>query len=701
MVQILSQLESEGNPMENYHWNARRAKILKDLLPSASKGERLRLAYLYNYECLNAGDEATCIREVKGYLDHFQMPYPDLLNDENRPLFELLALAYLRQGENDNCQANHSPESCILPLKPNGIHKLRAGSQNARDLYGLLDSRYPSFKYKWLYSLAAMTLGDDLEETTDNHAVPFPNRKMEQNDFPSFQEISTQVGLASNGLLGGASLEDFNNDGFLDVFATSHGSRDQPKLFLNDGKGGFTDKSQEISLKGITGGFNCLHADYDNDGWVDVFILRGAWLHESGKIPNSLLKNMGDGTFQDRTKSAGLLSFHPTQTASWADFDRDGDLDLFIGNESSPGALHACELFENQGDGTFKEVAREHGLGNIHEFVKACIWGDVDNDGWPDLYLSVLGGNNRLYRNQQGNFVEMGLEAGVQAPYYSFPSWFFDVNNDGLQDLFVCGYDLGDLNGVAGDYARELMGIPAQSEMPRLFINQGGFKFKDESATYGLNKVMFGMGANFGDLDNDGYLDFYVGTGAPDFSTVVPNRMFHNVRGIRFEEVTSAGNFGHIQKGHGVAFGDLDRDGDQDIYEVMGGAYEGDRFTNILYENPISTNHWLVVELEGTTSNRDGIGSRIRIELDNGKAIYRTVSTGGSFGASSLQQEIGLGTAQINQLSVQWSTGKESVFMDIDVNQKIRIVEGEPKFETLSYQAIPLQKTSKEGHQHH
>ncbi len=184
------------------------------------------------------------------------------------------------------------------------------------------------------------------------------------------------------------------------------------------------------------------------------------------------------------------------------------------------------------------------------------------------------------------------------------------------------------------------------------------------------------MGSNFGDLDNDGWLDFYLGTGAPDFSTVVPNRMFRNVNGTHFEEVTSAGNFGHIQKGHGVAFGDIDHDGDQDLYAVLGGAYEGDVFTNILYENPGFENNWITIELQGKESNHSAIGSRIEIELDNGRKIYRTVSSGGSFGASTLQQEIGLGSTQlIEKMSVHWINGKVTIQQKIPVNQKLVIQE--------------------------
>lgn len=700
MVQALYRLGNQGDPMANYHWNARRAEVLKRELATASGNERLRLAYQYNYECLNAGDEATCIREIQGYLDFLQKPYEELLTAKTRPLFELLALAYLRLGENENCLANHSPESCILPLQAGGIHQLKTGSENARALYALLDARYPSPQYKWLYSLASMTLGEFRDEKVDKHAVHFPNWNLEQAEFPAFSEVAMGAGLAANGLLGGTSIEDFNNDGLLDVFVTSHGVNDSPKLLLNDGRGGFAESSEKAGLQGIVGGFNCLHADYDNDGWVDILVLRGAWLHESGEIPNSLLKNMGDGTFQDRTKSSGILSFHPTQTASWSDFDQDGDLDLFIGNESSPNSMHACELFENQGDGTFREVAEGRGLGQIQEYVKACAWGDVDNDGWPDLYLSVLGGSNRLFRNQEGYFLEVGPKAAVEKPYFSFPGWFWDVNNDGLLDLLVCGYDMQNLNGLAGEFANELMGLTPQSETLRLYINEGNFRFVDQTESYGLDRPIFAMGANFGDLDNDGFLDFYLGTGAPDFSTVVPNRMFRNVDGKRFEEVTSAGSFGHIQKGHGIAFADLDCDGDQDIYQVLGGAYEGDRFTNVLYENPISRNNWIVVELEGKTSNRNGIGCRIQVDLDNGQSIYRTVGTGGSFGASSLQQEIGLGDAQIKRLTVRWTSGEEESFSRIEINQKIRIVEGAGDIQIRPYKAIPFRKMGLMEHQH-
>ena len=146
-------------------------------------------------------------------------------------------------------------------------------------------------------------------------------------------------------------------------------------------------------------------------------------------------------------------------------------------------------------------------------------------------------------------------------------------------------------------------------------INLAFETFSDQSKNYKIDISLYGMGSNFGDLDNDGWLDFYIGTGSPEFTSVIPNRMFRNLDGKSFEEVTSAGGFGHIQKGHGVGFADLDNDGDQDIYTVLGGAYEGDNYPNICFENPISNNNWIILKLEGVESNRSAIGTQLKLDL--------------------------------------------------------------------------------------
>jgi hypothetical protein len=551
-----------------------------------------------------------------------------------------------------------------------------------------------------------------------------------QSDAPvrSFRNVAPALGVDHEGLSGGVSVEDFNNDGFLDILATSYGLDDQMKLYLSDGTGGFVDRTEEAGLRGLVGGLNTVHADYNNDGHEDIFVLRGAWLGEAGQHPNSLLRNNGDGTFTDITDQAGLASYHPTQTAAWRDFNRDGWIDLFVGNESNAqvgrvtgegrnaSTEHPSALYLNNGDGTFTNVASQVGI-DLSAYVKGTAWGDVNGDGRPDLYVSVLGGKNRLYVNRGGSsmedwsFVERAKQAGVQGPQYSFPVWFWDYNNDGRDDLFVAGYDTRYLDQLGRAMAVELLGetstaISRRATRPRLYRNDGnsGLRsekempmFTDVSGDVGMDKIAFAMGSNFGDLDNDGYQDLYLGTGAPPSTAIVPNRMFRNRGGERFEEVSYRGGFAHIQKGHAVGFGDFDNDGDQDLYSVIGGAVDGDLARNVLFENPGHGHAWIALDLEGREANRSAIGARIRLVAtvaDGGRRIiHRTVSTGGSFGASSLRQEIGLGRAtHIDTLRVVWPNRNRTVdtYTDLDVNQHLKIVEGRPHPKVLDRPAVSL-----------
>jgi hypothetical protein len=282
----------------------------------------------------------------------------------------------------------------------------------------------------------------------------------------------------------------------------------------------------------------------------------------------------------------------------------------------------------------------------------------------------------------------------------SFPTWFFDYNNDGFEDLFVTCFDGYSLGQQAFEVAADYLGQKPKADLPRLYRNTGKESFMNVTKNVSLDHILPTMGCNYGDLDNDGFLDFYLGTGAPDYRAIVPNRMFRNNAGKTFQDVTYSGNFGHIQKGHGIGFADLDNDGDQDIYAVMGGSVSGDIFQNALYENPGNDNHWITIVLEGTTSNRSAIGARIRltIETQDGttREIYNTVSSGGSFGANSLQAEIGLGTCKaIKNISINWPNG---TFQYIDygksiVNTSIKIKEGSPGFTELIRKPFLFPKT--------
>ena len=695
MIKMLDSIAVHADPTTCYNLNSKKAELYKKRLESITAPDQMVLAkFLYGEELLYAGQTEAAIVEFTEVIS----AVGDALNQNTKELYELLALSYLRLGEQENCIKNHNAESCIIPIKGNGVYKMKLGLDNAIAIYKRLLKAFPNdLQTRWLMNIAYMNLGKYPNGVPSEYLIP--ERIFKGKGKISFKDIAIPLGLDVQGVSGSVCMDDFNGDGNLDLFMTSYGLADPVRYFENKGDGTFADKTQTANLKGIVSGLNTLHADYDNDGDRDIFILRGGWL-EGGTHPNSLLRNNSDGTFTDVTVEAGLLSFHPTQTGAWADYDADGWLDLYIGNESFSGkSQHPNELYRNNGDGTFTNVANTLGL-DLQGFYKGCAWGDVNNDRLPDLYLSNMSGDNILVINRgAGKFQNIALQAGVVWPEFSFPVWFFDYDNDGWEDIIVSGYTLDPKQDAAGDLLREYMEQLPDDDWFRLYKNNGDETFADVTKKAGLHKTTFAMGCNFGDLDNDGWTDFYLGTGKPDLRALVPNRMFRNVNGNRFEEITMNG-FAHIQKGHGIAFGDLDNDGDQDIYEVMGGAYEGDISSNILFENPgHATNHWVTIELEGTTCNRDAIGSKIAVytKQKNGstRTIYTSVNTGASFGSASLQQEIGLGKAMaIEKVEVYWAQPgpAKSIYTDILMDNFIKIKEGNEKAEILNRKKIVFVK---------
>jgi hypothetical protein len=310
-------------------------------------------------------------------------------------------------------------------------------------------------------------------------------------------------------------------------------------------------------------------------------------------------------------------------------------------------------------------------------FTKAVVAADYDNDGFMDLYVSNYHGENFLYHNNgDRTFTEVAAQAGVQDPWSSFGAFFFDYDNDGWPDLFVSGYCMS-----VDEWARGYIGLPRKCESSKLYRNLHNGTFQDVSKEAGLDMAMMPMGLNFGDIDNDGFLDFYLGSGTPSYAAVMPNLMFHNEGGKRFSDITASSGTGILPKGHGIAFADFGNNGRQDLIVVMGGAVIGDRHNLRLFENPGNDNDWISIHLTGVKSNRAAIGARITLTVSNQggatRTISRTVGSGGSFGAGPFTQHIGIGkSARIDLVEIWWpASGTRQKFSGVGKNQFIEIQE--------------------------
>ena len=653
---------------------------------------------------LRFGEADEAIRLLSEALDEELREKPEVSHEAE--LLEELAIASMKMGELDNCVSPDGRLICALPLDDSVVHKDKRGASGAVEyltrLLELEPDDFHNWRAMWLLNVAHMALGTYPNGVNAEYRVP-PESLESEFDIGRFEEIAPYAGLYALNTAGGSIIEDFDNDGLPDVMTSTWDPCKPITYYRNDGDGTFTDETESAGLFGQLGGLNITQTDYNNDGWMDVLVMRGGWMKMRGQMRMSLLRNNGmsggGNTFTDVTEEAGLAKpAYPSQSAAWADYDNDGDLDLFSCNESmreagveSTTLMFPSQLFRNDGEGRFEDVAQDAGVQNWR-YCKGSAWGDYDNDGYPDLYISNFGGENRLYRNGgDGTFEDVAPALRLTEPNDSFATWFWDYDNDGWLDIFVAGY-----GEDIGDAAKDRMGLENDGARPRLYRNLQGDGFEDVTREMGLWQVHLAMGANFGDLDNDGYPDIYLGTGAPSYDAIAPNVMYRNDAGNRFQDVTSSGGFGHLQKGHGVSFGDLDRDGDQDIFVQIGGFFPGDGFVNALYENPGHGNRWLSVKLVGAESNRAGIGARIRVEVEmqdgSRQDVHAVVGNGSSFGGSTLTQEIGLGSARrVASLEVQWpATGARQVFADVPLDRHIKVREGADEYEVLDLSAVPL-----------
>ncbi len=309
-----------------------------------------------------------------------------------------LALAWLRLGERNNCISNHSMASCIFPIQGSGIYMDPSASKNAIEAYQKMLKQFPNdLDARWLLNLACMTIGEYPAKVPAQWLIPALDTDSSAYAVKPFTDIAGSLKLNHfRNMSGGGIIDDFNNDGYLDFVSSAMGLDEGMHFFRNNKDGSFTDISKESGLSDIKGGLNVIHADYNNDGLPDLLVLRGAWMQQYGKQPVSLIKNNGNGTFTDVTLESGIISFDPTQTATWADFNNDGWLDLFIGYETtSPDHPHPAALFINNQDGSFTEVSKKAGC-DVVGFIKGAVSADYNNDGWPDIFLSGLDGHKIL-----------------------------------------------------------------------------------------------------------------------------------------------------------------------------------------------------------------------------------------------------------------------------------------------------------------
>ena len=418
-------------------------------------------------------------------------------------LEETLGIAYLHRSGFENGVYQHPADLCLLsPAGTRALPKTADAEKAVEHFLRYLAQRPDDLEVKWLLNLAYMSTGGYPGKVPPADLIP-PSALASAEDVGRFADVAPQAGLTSFASAGGLIVDDFDNDGRFDVVTSSVNSCEAMHFFHRNADGTFTDQSVQAGVSDQMGSLNILQADYNNDGFTDILMLRGGWEFPQRK---TLLRNNGNGTFTDVTVASGLAKpATQTQAAVWTDINNDGFLDLFVGTEHSP-----AQLFLNKGDGTFVDIARPAGV-NRTAFTKGVTAGDFDNDGWPDLFVSNIGGPNFLYHNNHdGTFTDVAKPAGVGAVSQGFATWFFDYDNDGWPDLFVTSYFTS-----VDETVRTYLGLPHNAATLKLYRNQGDWSFQDVTRQAGLDKVFMPMGANFGDIDNDGFLDIYLGTGNP------------------------------------------------------------------------------------------------------------------------------------------------------------------------------------------
>ncbi len=539
----------------------------------------------------------------------------------------------------------------------------------------------------------------------------------------SFVEVAPQSGLTGKTIYGGElhnkyllettgcglAFYDYDHDGWPDLFLVNGwrlegfpaGQEPHCRLFKNNRDGTFTDVSLGSGLEHKTGwGQACCVGDYNNDGIDDLFVTYYG--------QNALYRNNGNGTFTDVTGQAGLIQPGPkirwNSGCTFVDYDKDGHLDLFVANyvdfdlKTAPlpqdgpctykGILVACGppglpggkniLYHNKGDGTFEDVSEKSGMWTaVGTYGLSVAASDLDNDGWPDIYVANDSAPATLYLNQKdGTFRDIAIEAGAALSAEAKPQAGMgvsigDYNRDGKFDVVKTNF--------AGD-------------TDSLYTNIGDGNFEDRTYPGGLgvNTRLLGWGVGFFDMDNDGWLDILMSNGhvypevdnsKADLKYAEHKYLYRNLRNGRFEEVTDAGGPGILENApaRGCAFGDYDNDGDIDIVVNCINAPP-----QLLRCDSTLNRNWIKIKLVGTKSNRSGIGSRVIVTAKTSPTANQPLvqieelrSGGSYFSQNDLRLHFGLDQAkQVDTVEVRWLSGQVDQFHNLDSNRLYVLEEG-------------------------
>jgi FG-GAP-like repeat/ASPIC and UnbV len=629
-----------------------------------------------------------------------------------------LAMSYMRYAEADNClfkllgNAQASMEQgagrhcchkkghlCCLPLRR--FHdKPEASRKAAKSFERLLDRYAPRNRlYQWLLNFSHMTLNSFPEgvpvryQIASNFIDAFYGeraRKTEEElSYLRFEERGEDFAVNLYGTGRGVAVEDFDKDGYLDI--VTGGGFEEVRYFRNLRGERFVDVTEEVGLAGIKQPFMITAADYDNDGWQDLFICR-----PFGRF--QLFQNNRDGTFRDVTESSGLLGplsegdIAATWVPAWGDVNNDGYLDLFLaqwglklpfvrGLMAKPRM--DSKLFINEG-GHFVDRTKEYGLASIvkDQYFIGATFGDYDGDGYPDLFLSSPTRNaSVLLKNVQGRrFEKTDL---IRRAEGGFVAAFVDLNHDGRLDIFQAGFADATTStemAVFGDHLSSY-----HSGHSAVFLQSEDGRFVERSDIFDM--PMGTMGASFGDINNDGAYDFYLGTGDPEGWFVLPNLMYMGqTEGTkcvpRMRNVSMINGFGTIQKGHGIVFFDFDNDGRQDIFSSLGGMWPADRWPSQLLVNRSQlTNTWVKIRLRGRQTNYFGVGCMIKVTAKNSKAEeitrYYHMDNKTGFGSAPYLAHIGLMDAvRIESVRVYWPVSRRWETYTADLNAMTILEEG-------------------------